>query len=185
MSVLRKIKLYCTLILLLGSGLFFLSAQKPPAREYQLKAAFLFNFSQFAEWPGHTFSGSNAPIVIGILGEDPFGNYIDEIVKGEEVQGRPLIIQRYHSIEEIKTCHILFIRPHKTIKQESILSGLKGRSILLVGEDSDFIKEGGMIRFSMVDNKIHFQINPEAAKGVGITISSKLLRLAEIVVPKK
>jgi hypothetical protein len=185
MSILKKITSPYLCALLLTVNVSFLSAQKPPSQEYQLKAAFLFNFTQFVEWPANIFSSAKAPIVIGILGEDPFGSYLDEIVSGEEINGHPLVVQRYHSTEEIKTCHILFINLPKVIKQEQILSTLKGKSILSVGEATNFIKEGGMIKFSMVDNKIHFQINPEAAKEAGLTISSKLLRLAEITVPKK
>jgi hypothetical protein len=183
MSILRKIiflRLYTSLFMV---SVFFLSAQKPPSKEYQLKAAFLFNFTQFVEWPNNTFSNAKGPIVIGILGEDPFGSYLDELVQGEEVNGRPLIVQRYHSTEEIKQCHILFINLPKTTKQ--VISSLKGKNILSVGETANFIKEGGMIKFSMEDNKIHFQINPEEAKEEGLVISSKLLRLAEITVPKK
>jgi hypothetical protein len=184
MSILRKIIFRGLYALLLTTSLAFISAQKPPSQEYQLKAAFLFNFTQFVEWPSSAFSSAKSPIVIGILGEDPFGTYIEEIVQGEEVNGRPLVIQRYHTIEEIKQCHILFINLPKTSKQEQIIKSLKGKNILSVGESSNFIKEGGIIKFSMIDNKIHFQINPEAAKEAGLTISSKLLRLAEITVPK-
>ncbi len=185
MSILRKIKHQNLYTSLLVCSVFFLSAQKPPVREYQLKAAFLFNFSQFVEWPSSAFSSAKAPIVIGILGEDPFGTYMDEIVQGEEVNGRPLVIQRYHTAEEIKQCHILFINLAKANKQEQTIASLKGKSILSVGESTNFIKEGGMIKFSMIENKIHFQINPEAAKDAGLIVSSKLLRLAEITVPKK
>jgi hypothetical protein len=163
--------------------MLLLSAQKPPAREYQLKAAFIFNFTQFTEWPPSTYSSSKAPFVIGILGEDPFGSYLDELVKEETVNGHPLLVQRFTNAEEIKNCHILFIKVPKPVKYKTILTSLKGKNILTIGEDPNFINEGGMIRFMMVNNKIQFQINPDAAKEENIIISSKLLRLAEIVTP--
>lgn len=185
MSVLTKTKLKWSAIVLLAISILFSSAQKPPAREYQVKAAFLFNFSQFTEWPASAFSSPKAPLVIGILGEDPFGNYLDELVKEEMINGRPLSIQRFQDTQEIKNCHILFIKVLKPIRQQDIINDLKGKNILTVGEDPDFIKDGGMVRFVTINNKIQFQINPEATKKENITISSKLLRLAEIVTLKK
>ena len=90
----------CGLLLLCGGDG---SAQAGPSREYQIKAVFLFNFAQFVEWPAVAFAGSNSPLVIGILGGDPFGAYLDETVRDEKVNNRPLAIQRYHQVDEIKT----------------------------------------------------------------------------------
>jgi hypothetical protein len=183
MQILKQIKFqYVTVFLL--AGLLFLSAQKPVSREYQIKAVFLFNFTQFVEWPANALP-PKAPLVIGILGEDFFGPYLEEIISGEQANGHPLIIQRYRQIEEIKTCHILFISQSEKNKLETISSGLKGRSILTVSDAESFIREGGMIRLYTVDNKIQLRINPEAVKEANLIISSKLLRLAQIVIPKK
>lgn len=156
-----------------------------PSREYQVKAVFLFNFTQFVEWPDTVFHEPQAPLVIGILGEDPFGTYLDETVLGEEINNHPLVIQRYRSIEEIKMCHILFISQTETDHLEDIFTSLEGRSILTVGEVADFTKQGGMIQFVTERKKIQLQINVEATRKVDLTISSKLLRLAEIVTMKK
>jgi hypothetical protein len=181
MQILKQIKFqYVTVTALLLVSLLYLSAQKPSSREYQIKAVFLFNFTQFVEWPSNALQ-PNAPLVIGILGEDFFGAYLEEIISGEKVNGHPLIIQRYRQVEEIKTCHILFISQSEKGRIEAITSGLKRRSILTVSDVDSFIKEGGMIRFYTVDNKIQLRVNPDGAKEANLVISSKLLRLAQIV----
>ncbi len=160
-----------------------LVAQKPPSREYQLKAAFLFNFSQFVEWPESSFTSDNGPLVIGVVGENPFGGYLAETVSGEKVNNHPLIIRYYSNPEEIKNCHILFINLTDAKKIERITDNLKGQAVLTVSDAPDFAKYGGMIKFFTRDNKIKFLINHEAAKAANLVISSKLLRLAEIYQP--
>jgi hypothetical protein len=165
----------CLFLLLCG---LFLSAKTPPNREYQVKAVFLFNFTQFVEWPATTFSDAKAPIVIGILGEDPFGSYLNETVSGEVVNGHPLAIEHYRTVQEIKTCHILFINIEKN-KIDQAMEATRGRNILTVSDVPGFIQHGGIVRFFNENNKIQFQINQEAARTNGLTISSKLLRLAK------
>lgn len=169
---------------LLTTGMVILQKMEP-SREYQIKAVFLFNFTQFVEWPDSVFHEPQVPLVIGILGEDPFGSYLDETIVGEEMSDHPLVIRRYGRIEEIKICHILFISQTETDHLEEIFASLKGRSILTVGDAASFTKQGGMIQFVTEQNKIQLQINAEAARGVDLTISSKLLRLAEIVTTQK
>lgn len=167
----------CALLLMCG---ITPQIQPQPSREYQLKAVFLFNFSQFVELPAGTFPDANTPFVIGILQEDPFGSYLDETVEGEQVNGHPLIVKRFRHVEEIKQCHILFIRESKVDNLKEIFSKLKGRNMLIVGDAPKFAELGGMIRFFMESNKIKLQVNLEAVKTANLTISSKLLRLAEI-----
>ena len=166
---------------LLIFGIFFSSAQTTGDHEYQIKAAFLFNFTQFVEWPVDALPETKAPLVIGILGENPFSTYLEEIISGEQVNGHPLVVQQYKNVEEIKTCHILFINLAETDKPEQAITILKARSILTVSDRNNFIKEGGMIRFIRKNNKIQIQINPEPAKEANLIISSKLLRVAEVV----
>jgi hypothetical protein len=149
--------------------------------EYQLKAVFLFNFSQFVDWPPAAFADGRSPLVIGVLGHDPFGNELDEIVHGETVNGRPLAVRRFARIEEIDSCHILFIDRSERDQLERILAPLKGRTILTVGDFEGFARRGGMIRFTTLGNKIRMRINLTAAQRANLTISSKLLRPAEIV----
>ena len=151
----------------------------------QLKAVFLFNFAQFVDWPPQAFPEAQKPLVIGVLGEDPFGGYLDETVRGEKVNNRPLTVQRYRQVEDIKTCHILFISRSEADRLEQILTNLKDRNILTVADADGFARRGVMIRFATEKNKTHLKINLEAAKAANLTISSKLLRPAEIVIPGK
>ena len=167
------------------TGTLSLAGQTPVTREYQLKAVFLFNFTQFVEWPASSFATDQSPLVIGILGKDPFGAALPEIVSGEKVNGHPVTVQYYSNMEEIKTCHILFINLAEAKKTERVVGSLKGRNILTVSDEPDFSEQGGMVRFFIRDNKIKFQINLEASKAAGLVLSSKLLRLAEIYVPPK
>jgi hypothetical protein len=156
-------------------------AQSSPDPEYQLKAVFLFNFAQFVEWPASAFPGPATPLVIGVLGEDPFGPYLDETVRGETVNDRPLVVRRYRSVEEITTCHILFISRREERRLKGILDSLRGRSVLTVSDADRFATRGGMIRFVTDHHRIRFRINLEAARAASLTLSSKLLRPAEIV----
>jgi uncharacterized protein DUF4154 len=167
----------CALLLFGGLDVF---AQASPSKEYQVKAVFLFNFAQFVEWPSAAFGGAERPLVIGILGEDPFGPYLDATVRDETVANRPLEVQRYRRVDEIKTCHILFVSQSETNRLDQILTTLKDRSILIVGDGDDFVQRGGMIRLATSQNKIRLIVNVEAAKAANLTISSKLLRAAEL-----
>jgi hypothetical protein len=160
-------------------------AQTASPPEYQVKAVFLFNFAQFVEWPTNAFPDAQTPLVIGVLGDDPFGTYLDETVRGERVNNRKLVVQRFRRVEEIQICHVLFISQSEAERLEQILNGLKGRNILTVSDTDSFTRRGGMIRFSTEKNKIRLRINLEAAKAARLTISSKLLRPAEIVTPGK
>ena len=158
-------------------------AQPVGDREYQIKAAFLFNFTQFVEWPSAALPQTGTALVIGILGENPFGKYLDEMISGETANGHPLEVHQYKNINEIKTCHILFINLPQADKMGEALAALKGQSILTVSDQNNFIQMGGMIRFVTKQNKIQIQIAPERAKNADLMISSKLLSVAEIVSP--
>ena len=184
MPVLEKIGLQYLKGSLLASCMMLCSAQSQIASEYQIKAVFLFNFAQFVEWPAKSFQETNA-ISIGILGDDPFGNYLDETVRGEEVNGHPLVVHRYQHIDEVKTCHILFINVADANQLTQIITSLKSKNILTVSDADNFTKRGGMIRFFTENKKTRLRINLSAAKDADLTISSKLLRLAEVVNPQK
>jgi hypothetical protein len=160
-------------------------AQTSATPEYQVKAVFLFNFAQFVEWPPDAFPDSAAPLVIGVLGEDPFGSYLDEAVRGEIVQARPLAVRRYRRVQEITDCHILFIHRREVDDLDDILEALKGRGILTVSDADGFASRGGMIRFVTDRNRIRLRINLEAARDADLTLSSKLLRPATIVTTGK
>jgi len=163
------------------AGLGGIQGQAQISREYQIKAVFLYNFAQFTEWPPEAFSGPQDPLVIGILGTDPFGPSLEEAVRAEKVNHRSLEIRRFSRADEIKTCHILFISGSEPERLGEILASLRGRSILTVSDTDDFARRGGMVQFVTRNNKIHLRINMDALKAAGLTASSKLLRSAEIV----
>ena len=149
-----------------------------PATSNEVKAVFLYNFSRFVTWPPQAMNGSSNAFVIGILGNDPFGNFLESVVEGEKVEGHPIVIRRYSDAEDVKTCHILYINKRNA---SGIAKDLQNRSILTVSDADGFAKEGGMIRFSFVNNKIRLQINAKTAKTANLTISSKLLRVADVI----
>jgi YfiR/HmsC-like len=151
--------------------------------EYDVKAVFLFNFSQFVDWPAPAFEDARAPLVIGVLGNDPFGSALEVIVRGQTANGRPIVVQRYTRVEEIGACHILFIGDSEQSRLPQVLAALAGRHILTVGDFDDFAGSGGVIRFVNVGNRIRLHINLQAAKAANLSISSKLLRPSYIVEP--
>lgn len=157
-------------------------AQEPATpTEYQLKAVFLFNFAQFVAWPDSAFATPDAPLVIGILGPDPFGAYLDETVRGEMVNGHPLVIRRFRGPADVTICHVLFVGSADRQRLEAILTELGTRPILTVGEWDGFARGGGMIGFVTDRNRIRLRINRQAAEAASLTLSSRLLRPAEIV----
>jgi hypothetical protein len=165
-------------------GVLFCNASGSSAAapsEYRVKAVFLFNFTQFVEWPPGVFKSPEAPFVIGILGDDPFGAEIDSVVRGETVGLRPLVIERYHAVTDVRDCNILYIGRTQIGHLPEILAALAGRSILTVSDSDTADQRGVMIRLLTQSNRIRMQIDVGAAKRGNLTISSKLLRPAEIV----
>lgn len=148
------------------------------ARADQVKAAFLFHFTQFVKWPPEAFTNTSEPFVIGILGTDPYGAYLDRLLTDEKVSGRPIVVKRFADEEKAGICHLLFI--NKSIAADA-LAELHRNATLTVGDAPDFTGRGGIIRFYTEQNKVRFEINITAAKAAGIEISSKLLRLAKLV----
>jgi hypothetical protein len=169
------------LLLLLLVGVGPLRAQTAIPHEYQVKAVFLFNFAQFVDWPPAVFADTQAPFVIGVLGEDPFGSILDDTLRGEMLGERAIVIRRYRRREDIDQCHILFISRSEDARIESIVQSARGRHILTVSDTVGSALRGVMIRFVTEKNRIRFRINLDAAKADGLVISSKLLRPAEIV----
>jgi len=150
------------------------------ANEYQIKAAFLFNFAKFVAWPPQAFPDTSTPLVIGVLGQDPFGSYLDETVRGEKVENRSLTTQRFRRGRDPRNCDILFISQSEHARAAQIVSNLKGRSVLTVSDIDGFADLGGMIELSTANNKIHMRINLDAVKAANLRVSSKLLRVAEV-----
>jgi len=168
-------------VLFLWFLLFNAHAPAQSFKEYDLKAAYLYNFTQFVDWPAEAFAAPDSPLVIGVLGDDPFGKTLDAMVTNEVVKNRKLMIQRYRRIEETAACHILFVSQSEQGRMGEILPTLQGRSILTVGETNLFVRQGGIVAMRIAGNRIRLTINVEAAKAGRLTISSKVLRTAELV----
>jgi hypothetical protein len=167
---------------LLALGCLFLDASPGAAqvsKEYQVKAVFLFRFTQFVKWPLQAFPTAQSPIVLGVLGENPFGDALELAVRGETVNGRSLNVKEFKDVKETGDCQVLFISRSETAHLPGIFDALKGRSVLTVGDDDSFSDRGGMIQFVTEGNRVRFKINRKAAEAAQLKLSSKLLRLAE------
>jgi hypothetical protein len=149
--------------------------------ENQVQAVFLFNFSRFVEWPAQVFAAPNDPFVICIVGSDPFGARLDEAVRNEQINGHPLTVRRFHSISEVDNCQILFIDRSEMVHIGQILTALDHRSTLTVSQADDAAQRGVMIQFATENSRIRLRINVGSARAAGLTISSKLLRPADII----
>jgi hypothetical protein len=157
--------------------LAFTAAQTATVPEYQAKAGFLLNIAQFVSWPSQS---SDTPFVIGILGDDPFGSYLDETVRGQRVNNRPLTVQRFRRRVDSRSCTILFVSQSERDRVDQILSNLKGRPVLTVSDIDGFTDLGGMIQLFTENNSIRMRINREAVKASNLRVSSKLLRVSEV-----
>jgi hypothetical protein len=156
------------------------SAGSPDSRlEYRVKAAFVYNFAKFVEWPQAVGYGGK-PFVIGVLGRDPFGRILDDTVNGKTVRGRTLVIQRLSSWAQAHECDLLFVSGSENKRLPESLRGI-GRGVLVVGDSPDFVLSGGMIGLINEDSKVRFEINELAAERAGLKISSQLLKLARRV----
>lgn len=150
--------------------------------EYQVKAVFLFNFTQFVAWPESAFGSPDAPFVIGVLGEDPFGPYLDEVVRGETVAGRPIVVRRLSDPADAEGAHILFIDRSVDPRQVAdVKARLASRHTLTVTDDQATSVPEAVVRFRNVNDRIRLRIDVASAQSAGLTISSKLLRPAEII----
>jgi len=158
-------------------------AHAGPDKEHRIQAVFLFNFAQFVDWPESAFRGPKDPLVVGILGDDPFDDFLDEVVKGESVRDHPIVVKRFKRLEDITDCHVLFIGANEAARLDGLVASLKDRKILTVGESRDFLQQGGMIRFVEEDGKVRFKINLEAVQGADLSVSSKLLKVAQVAMP--
>jgi hypothetical protein len=162
--------------------LTLMRAQSPVAGEYQVKAAFLYNFAKFVEWPPGSFSDGSAPLRICVLGHDPFGEELRDITSRKTVNGRELRVDRVLDLQLARTCHILFIASSEKANLQRILESLRGADLLTVGDTKGFVQRGGVINFVLEDNRVLFEVNRKAAEQAGLKISSKLLNVAKLVI---
>jgi hypothetical protein len=148
--------------------------------EYGLKSVFLYQFCRFMEWPGSAFSSPNDPLVIGVVGEDPFGELLREAVEGETYHGRPIRIEHYRSPRDIRKCHLLFVSRSNVDQMSEILAQVAGKSVVTVGETDGFLDRGGMIALTADRNRVRLRVNASSLRAANVDVSSKLLRVAEI-----
>ena len=153
----------------------------PAPTEEQVKAVFVFNFSHFVEWPEQAFASPAAPFVIGVLGSDSFGIRLEETVHGEKIGEHPLAVRRYRNLADLGDCQILYVDQTQAGQLAQIIAALNRRSTLTVADADKSAEHGVMMQFVTDNNRIRLRINVEAARMAGLTISSKLLRPAEIV----
>jgi len=179
-----------------------LLADTEPSREYQIKAAFLYNFIKFVDWPKEAMPDGNEPITIGVIGKDPFGNAF-EPVKDKDVREKKVVVKRFKSIadlkklgesgkdeldrqiEAVKKCQLLFVCSSEKEHLKDIVNAVKHRPVLTVGDTEEFLQSGGIISFVMEDQKVRFEVNLTAAEHAKLKIRSQLLRLAKRVIGQK
>jgi len=166
------------------AGVFFCNiaaAQSEQLSEYEVKAAFLFNFTKFVEWPESSFDDSQTPIVLGIIGDDPFGDNLARIVAGQKVQGRGIVIRKESLGDDLRRCHVLFVSASERLHSAQILSSIQPASVLTVSDMDGFAEAGGVIQFVMQENRVRFVVNLDAATQNKLRLSAKLLALARVI----
>jgi hypothetical protein len=178
-----KIRHSCAIALgiLLGVGARAGAADEYRADEYRIKAAFLYNFAKFIEWPVQAFKSPSDPIVIGVLGKNPFGDALAEAVSGKTLGGRAFQVREVTDAQQAAACQIVFVSSSERKRLGPLFSRIGNASVLTVGETDNFASEGGIINFKIDAGIVRLQINVEAARKQQLRISAKLLSLAEIV----
>ena len=181
----RLVFLICT-VLLIAPTIFSVftteaNAESRSVREYRIKAAFLYNFARFTEWPADKFRDENAPMILCVMGVDPFGPILENTVLSKKIKGRSIIVERTATIDNLRACHVLFVSSSEWNDLPEIIESLSGAAVLTTGDMDRFAKRGGIIKLTTKGNKIRFEINPKAAERAGVKLSSYLLNLATII----
>ena len=154
------------------------AADSPASKEYQIKAAFIYNFTKFVDWPAAAFPDKTTPIAIGVLGTNPFGSELNAAVEGRHVNGREIIVRAVNTEAEISAVHVLYISPSESARAPELLRSLRSKPILTVGEKDSFSRDGGVISFLLEGDKVRFSINMDAAEAARIKVSAQLQKLA-------
>jgi hypothetical protein len=151
------------------------------AKEYQVKAAFLYNFTKFIEWPPRSFSGPEDPIVIGVLGDGPFAAELEQVVMNRNVNGRGLVVKPVVSVAEAQSVDVLFVSEAQEYMFGEIAPVIAHNPILTIGESRAYAHSGGIINFVLDNDKVRFEINMEAAERAGLKVSAQLQKLARAI----
>jgi len=178
------VKFACTCLLLLAAAAPLEAGDAGPLPsssrdEYEVKAAMLYNFAKFVDWPAAALA-PGAPFVIGIVGNDPFGIRFDASLRDKAVNGHPIVVRRFALADDMKGCQVLFLSAADPARARRVLQSFARAPVLTVGEGEHFAAIGGVIGFVMDDRRVRFEINLDAAHRAGLQISSKLLRLATV-----
>lgn len=194
---LHSIALVVTAILLAAPMISATQASAPDSAEYNVKAAFLYNFIKFVDWPEDNIANKSATVTIGIVGQNMFGSRLD-LLKNKPIVGKKLIVKQIDSFDALvrhndgknplirsdlgalKECQLVFISPTEKKHMSEIVNLLKEHPVLTVADTAGFLESGGMINMFVENKKVHFAINMAAAEQAGLKISSKLLQLAII-----
>ena len=179
--LIRRLGLLGLVCLWLANGWAVAADPGNGVSEYQLKAAYLYNFTKFTDWPASAFTATNAPLIIGIVGDNPFGKTLEDLVRGETRRGHPLVVKYLRRDDDLRGCHELFIVRCDAERMAGLLQKIKGSPMLTVSDVRGFAEQGGMINFVLVKEKVKMEINPAVAEAAGLKISSQLLALARIV----
>lgn len=156
-------------------------AQESSFSEYEIKAAWLLNFARFVSWPTNAFDAPDAPIVVGVVGRDPFGRLLEKAFEGKAVKGHPLVVKRLTPDQDLRQCHLLFVSALEQRRFKDSLERLRTKPVLTVGESDDFLDEGGIVNFVLKEKSIRFEINVRAAKAAGLKMEANLLKVAASV----
>ena len=158
-------------------------AQTGSAGEYELKAAMLYRLTYFVEWPATVVPDSEGPTILCVLGQDPVGTALPSVISGKAGSGRRTEVRHPRSANEIRGCQVVYVAASEKKNIAQILAALKGSGVLTVADMAQFAAKGGMIQFSLEDNRVRFDVNLAEATQAGLKISSRLLMLARIVKP--
>jgi hypothetical protein len=170
-----------SLLFVFVGGLSPARAELSSTPEYQVKAAFLYNFIKFVEWPGDGRAGAPSTLCLGILGKDPFGDAL-EVVRGKTAKGRTIVVVHFRRVEEVKDCDVLFISDSEKGQLAQTLKYLQNFPVLTVADLEGFCQAGGIIGLIEARKKVSFEVNIAAARRAGLRISSQLLKLARAVI---
>ena len=164
--------------------LWLTAATSDSALEYEVKSAMLANFAKFVEWPEAAFANAQAPVVIAVVGRDPFGRLLDDGVREKTAGGRPITVRRWDRLPAKEPVHMVFLARSEGKRLTEVLEAAAGRAALTVSDIDGFARSGGMIELRLQDQRVGFEVNLPAAQRVGLRISSRLLKLAWTPAPE-
>ena len=179
MTAMRQQILACLVLVFLSVLARPLAAQEIQVSEADVKAAFLFNFTKFIEWPPEAFPREDSKVEVGVYGDEEFTQTLRTLLADKKAHGRPFVVRRLINVADAKTCQILYFRKGEARKMGAAYESIKKLPVLTVGESNDFLDQGGMFNFFFEDKQLRFEVNPATAENAKLTVSSKLLRLAK------